>query len=166
MNRYFYVPVMDSRIMHDGVSLRDHLRVVDPELFDRECKMGFEMGRIHDNPIAKKKSDGDYYDKQTDEMFRERMLPRNLLLVLNEYGLSEVGSNACISSVPDEVLKPYEVDGEFVVDVYVDNIDYSVHAMNFFDVYFQNRDKLNEKPKGKIGQKIYQLFHSKSRKNS
>lgn len=159
MNRYYYVPVMDEHIRCNGVSLRDHLRVVDYDLFDRESNSEKEENFSFRERILGKKG-------SIDDVYLDRMIPRRIVLVSSPDGFYELATKRFFDTVSKSYLKNFEVSGEAVVDVFVDNLDYSIHVENFFQMYEQNKDKDSEKGKTTVSQKFLSRFPFLSKKNS
>ena len=161
MNRYFYVPVMDACIKHDGVTLRDHLRVVDPELYERECRyfnelcdFPFEDGVL----FAKKLRKADRHNAKTDRLFRERDLPRFLVIVYSKGRLYELSTEEEFDLTSLGDLQCFETVGLSVVDIFCDNPSYTPCARNFFQTYEENKDKLTSLEETSFKQKILQRF--------
>jgi len=148
MNRYFYVPVIDNCISHDGISLSEHLKIVDLELFERENKFFGPFDGSFFNGIQEvKKMNSDYHNKKTDQLFKSRSIPRFIVIVFNEDGLYELASEERIDSISLDYLKQYEVFGMDVIDVFTENPDYTFSAKNFFDSY--NKEK-NQKDSDEV----------------
>ncbi len=169
MNRYFYVPVMDPCVMHDGVSLRDHIRVVDPEIYERECKyfndlcdFSFERGILH----AKKLINAERGNKKTDTLYRERVLPRFLVLVYGDGRFYELSSMEEIDPISLGNISCFEIMGVDVVDVFIDNPNYSPSAKRFFDIYHANKHLLEEPEKKTAKQKVFQKLPFFRKRNS
>ena len=169
MNRYFYVPVMDACVKHEGVSLRDHLRVVDSELFDRECRyfnelcdFSFEDGIMK----AKNIKNADRQNSRTSKLYQERLLPRFLVLVSSGSRLYELASEVDMDPISLGMLQNFEISGFSVIDVFMDNPEYTPCARNFFDIYEQNKELLKEPQKKTLKQKVLQRFPFLPSKNS
>lgn len=169
MNRYFYVPAMDPFVSHEGVSLRDHMKVVDPELYKREikyfnelCDFAFEDGILR----AKRLRNADAHNQKTDKLYRERLLPRFFVLVYRDGTLYELASEVEMDSISLDLLQNFEVLGSSVVDVFIDNPDYTPSARNFFDIYEKNKDRLTEKKDESLKQKVLRRFPFFPGKNS
>lgn len=169
MNRYFYVPVMDSHIKHDGLSLRDHLKVVDYELFERECKHGesTENYSFLDEDLSRQRRNNKVLSScELNKIYQERMIPRSLVLVFSDEGFYELATNENMDPISEDYLLNFEMDGESVVDVFVDNSDYAVHAENFFQIFQEKKDSSDSKEKTSFGRKVMQKLPFLSRKNS
>ena len=161
MNRYFYIPVMDSIVKHEGVSLQDHLRVVDEELFNRELRCYEDMRDMSsDDGILKAKllKNSSRYSQKTEERYREKKVPRNLVLVLSEEGFYELASEVPMDPIDMSLIEPFEISGVDVVDVFFEHQAYTPVARKFFLQYEKNKSLLEERQdtslKGKILQKI------------
>lgn len=161
MNRYFYVPVMDPCVMHDGVTLRDHLKVVDYELYSRECKyyddfsdFSFEDGILN----AERIRNANKQNRKTDTLFRERNIPRFMVIVNSGERFYELASEVTIEPIDIDMLESFAITGLDVVEVFYKNPMYTPNARNFFESYEKNKEKLDElidtSFKGKILRKV------------
>jgi hypothetical protein len=136
MNRYFYVPVIENCILHDGISLGDHLKMIDPELYEREAKyFGPFDGRFFNGIEQAKNMNNDRRNRKTDQMFKEKSFPRFMVFVFNEDCFYELASEVEVDAISFDALKNYEVLGMDVIDVFTDNPKYTPSARNFFDSY-------------------------------
>ena len=151
MNRYFYVPVIENCILHDGISLCDHLKMVAPDLYEREDKyFGPFDGRFFNGIEKAKEMNSDRKNKKTDQMFKERSFPRFMVIVFNEDHFYELASEVEVDAISFDTLKNYEVLGMDVIDVFTDNPNYTPSARNFFDSYERlkkQNDSEKENPK-------------------
>lgn len=165
MNRYFYVPVTSELVKHDGISLLDHLKMVDKELYYRSmAEASFE------------KLDTPQYEHlvTTKNMFKAKVLPERVIIVDSDnYGRYELVSMEFVEVSSMEELESYEVTGYDVVDIFDDYPSYTDCALNFFDVYSSKKEEKeayeekheNEIKQKKIGQRILtSIFRRKTDK--
>ena len=144
MNRYFYVPVTNSSLSHDGASLASHLKVIDDELFRR--------GSV--DTYNAKDAQQYQYIVETGEMYHERMLPDRIVIATDDcIFFYEISSEEPIQIESIESILPCEVSGLDVVDIFTDNPNYRCSVLNFFQAYAKAIDEENNSrgaQKGKI----------------
>jgi len=169
MNRYFYVPVMDSCIKHDGVALRDHLRVVDKELYESECDyfdmtydLEFDDGLLNSYRFNK----ADRMNQKIEDMYEERNLPRSIVIVYNDGRFYEMASEEEIDPIELGNIGSFEILGVEVVEVFMDHPKYTPYARNFFDMYEKKKDLPMEKQESSVKQKVLQRFPFLAKRNS
>lgn len=169
MNRYFYIPVTSQNVCHDGVSFQDHLRVVDFELYEREkeyhdsiSSLSFEDGKLSPRKLDKITR----FNQALEVLYKDRLLVRYLIIVLNESGMYELASEEEIDPIDIEKIQAFEITGEDVVNVFVKNLDYPPFAMNFFESYRKNKKHLNSETPKSTGKKVFQKFLFFLKKNS
>lgn len=158
MNRYFYVPVMESCLQHDGVSMREHLRIVDPEIYQREkdykmafSSLSFEEGKLPADAVEKVC----LQDHVLHLLYHSRTLARHLILVQGDSGaLYELASLEAMDPINLQKLEAYEISGEDVVELFMEHHDYVESAVNFFDTYEKKKDIFDEVPKREIPRKV------------
>lgn len=147
MNKYYLVPVTASAVKFENTGLRNILKIVDPELSERENeRLEFKYGndfseytREESELLLKKITDG------TSAMFKMRNIPEKLVVVRNESSIYELGTKLPITVENDSYLEVFEVSGEKIVDFFVENDDYSEQAANFFQSFLQKRGVRSKK---------------------
>lgn len=163
MNHYYYVPVTSDEVKHVGISLADHLKVVDQELYER--------GEVE-------KTFTDYDPVELDHMaitkklYNERMLPEKLIIVEDENGFYELASMQRIQISSKEYLSLFEVTGFDILEIYDETNEYKARTLNFFDIYFSKSSEgdieIKEFPKSKRKQfnlkNILRFFNGKNNK--
>ncbi|MBR6137921.1 MAG: hypothetical protein IKQ06_07180 [Bacilli bacterium] len=177
MNRYYYVSVMDSCIQHDGVSLRDHLRVIDPNLFDKECVLLEEECNLETEPGILSNAmlrHVERFEEKIEAQYEENQIPRHLVIVYNDGRFYELSSEEEVDPVILSDLKHNEMLGVEVVELFMDQPKYAGYARRFFQLYKENKHLLEEenqhlleeKTKTSIKQKVLQRFPFLSGRNS
>ena len=155
MNRYYFVPVMDDKILHDGVSLRDHLKVVDKDLYDEEKKIfdDFYEDSYYDGLIqARMYRYSTRRSERAEKKFKDKDVPRFLAIVFNsEKGFYELSSEVSIDPVNRDNIACYEISGIDLVEAFIDYPTYTPITRSFFDAYEKNKGMLDEKKPKSLG---------------
>ncbi len=136
MNHYFYVPVMSQDIGFDGVSLREHLQVVDSELFEKERSISYLVSQANPSKMKERIS----LEVALNQEFEERQYPRYMILVLNEGRVYELASLKDVDSFLDNPAYINEITGEDVVNLFSKGEKYSELIHHFFDSYERRKD--------------------------
>lgn len=157
MNHYFFVPVTHQTIKHDGVSLLDHLSMIDSELYQRSvCSFEERVSRdiLHG------------FTEETRQKFAEKLLPTILIVVQGENGkFYELATREAIQMTTIDTFCEKEVLGVDVADYFYLNPDYVASALHFFDAYDEKKRKMNQKSeKGKLYAKNCIVFPRKTNK--
>ena len=164
MNQYYYVPLMNGDVKCDGVSLKEHLEVVAPEIYSKECQYLEMKDLFSESNNSSMEKRLQQMNRELDEFYRKKKVPRRMVLVSSEYGIRELGSDKVVDSMPLELLVPYQVSPDGVIDIYVDNLDYSIWSIDFFEYYDEKKDSVCEKKRESFAQKVRKKFPFISRK--
>ena len=157
MNQYYYVPLMNGDVKCDGVSLREHLEVVAPEIYSRECQYLEMKDLFSESNNSSVKNQLQQMNQEIDEFYQERRIPRRMIITFSSIeGPKELGSGRSISSISMSKLQSYSMSGDEVVDVYVNNYDYSTWCANFFEMYDQKKESYHNKRGNFFSQKVLQ----------
>lgn len=148
MNRYFYVPVTNSIVKHDGTSLLGHLKMIDMDLYNRGSVDSYDA----QNALQYQ------YIVETDMMYKERLLPKGVVIVSkdNNFFYELVSGEVFEVDSIDSVL-PYEVSGMDVVEIFTEDPEYKTCVLNFFQIFsskklenFNNKKEKVDKRKKKF----------------
>lgn len=136
MNKYYFVPVNDCAITHDGLNLRDHLWFVDKELYVSDCTFReFVYGEIFESL----NSEGLQEIKKEQELefaalCEEKGIPQNILLVNDGKDLYEVTTKENFKDINDYMLEGYQINPEDALK-YAQEQEYRQQAKDFFKKY-------------------------------
>ena len=157
MNHYYFIPVTHSTIQHDGVTLLEHLSMVDSELYQRSV-CGIEE-RVSSDVLHG-------YEEITRKKFSEKLIPRELIVVQNENGqFYELASCEVIQMTQIDTFCEKEVLGSEVADYFYFHPEYVPSVLHFFDTYYdKKREQKMEKPKSEPSKKKKFFFRGKTTK--
>ena len=144
MKKYYYVPVTSGNVKHDGITLKEHLKYVDYELYNRECDfLEFVYGRIF-SIVPKGMELNKIIEKQREEdeiLYKEHFIPDRLIIVKDEDNYYELVSNEKIERPNLLFIDSYEIKESQVQRIMEEDPEYQKKVIQFFHTY-QNRTKL------------------------
>lgn len=129
MNKYYYVSVMDENITCNGDSFREILKTADHELFEK-CASEKDKSKVRDS-------------------FREKHLPHKIVIVDNGGCSYELATEASVDVISKDSMIKCEISGFDVVDVFVENPNYSDDVFNMMERYYRNISSKKKKVKMK-----------------
>ncbi|MBQ3306811.1 MAG: hypothetical protein IJG68_01300 [Bacilli bacterium] len=147
MKKYYCIPITNSYVFHSGLSLKDHLMIVDYPLYIRDASFKeFFYGRIYcdiptnqefENMINKEK-------EYMSEAFKEKNLPESIIAVSEGNDLYEISSKEKLQSTSSLLDMTFGITEEKAKEYLMDNPDYGVKVRNFFEKYYNKRMNYKE----------------------
>lgn len=118
MNKYYYVSVMNENVTCNGVSFPKILKTADSQLY-RECFTEKDKSKL----VAS---------------FKKRQLPHKIVIVDNGGRSYELATEVNVDFVSMDSIVQCEVSGMDVVDIFVENQNYSDSVFNMMEKYYKN----------------------------
>ncbi len=150
MKKYYFIPTTATTVKHNGMTLKEHLKYIDTDLYNRERDfLEFVYGRIF-YLVPKGNELNEIIEKQRREdkiIYKEHFVPDRLIIVQEDNKYHELASYEPIE-VPDELfINSYEITEKEVQKIINEDDDYSAKTISFFHTFatrFERNSKLTE----------------------